>query len=116
MATIKEEPKQIKCYCGHTTYCDCGQIETTPNKTNMTKQTAVEWLRNEIDNELKVIDNLYGKEIIGRKIAFAFVKRILIQAKEMEKEQIINAWIATDNELQRISAEKYYNETYGKAN
>ena len=31
MATIKEEPKQIKCYCGHTTYCDCGQIETTPN-------------------------------------------------------------------------------------
>ena len=74
--------------------------------------TAVEWLGNEIDNELKVIDNLYGKEIIGRKIAFAFVKRILIQAKEMEKEQIINAWIATDNELQRISAEKYYNETF----
>lgn len=52
------------------------------------KQTAVEWLGNEIDNELKVIDNLYGKEIIGRKIAFAFVKRILIKAKEMEKEQM----------------------------
>lgn len=23
----KEEPKQIKCYCGHTTYCDCGPEE-----------------------------------------------------------------------------------------
>jgi hypothetical protein len=34
------------------------------------------------------------------------------QAKEMEKEQIIDAWIATDNELQRIAAEKYYNETF----
>ena len=22
-----EEPKQIKCYCGHTTYCDCGPLE-----------------------------------------------------------------------------------------
>jgi hypothetical protein len=30
----------------------------------------------------------------------------------MEKEQIINAWIATDNELQRIAAEQYYNKTY----
>jgi len=37
---------------------------------------------------------------------------ILEQAKEMEKEQIINAWIATDNELQRIAAEQYYNETF----
>ena len=56
------------------------------------KQTAVEWLGNEIDNELKVIDNLYGKEIIGRKIAFAFVKRILIKSKEMEKEEIVKAF------------------------
>ena len=23
----KEEPKQIKCYCGHTTYCDCSPLE-----------------------------------------------------------------------------------------
>jgi hypothetical protein len=38
------------------------------------------------------------------------IKRL---AKEMEKQQIIDAWIATDNELQRMSAEQYYNETYG---
>lgn len=25
----KEEPKQIKCYCGHTTYCDCGPLEVS---------------------------------------------------------------------------------------
>lgn len=24
---LYEEPKQIKCYCGHTTYCDCGPLE-----------------------------------------------------------------------------------------
>ena len=33
---------------------------------------------------------------------------------EMEKQQIINAWIANDNPLQRLAAEKYYNETYNK--
>jgi hypothetical protein len=32
----------------------------------------------------------------------------------LEKEQIINAWIADDNKLQRLAAEQYYNETYGK--
>jgi hypothetical protein len=86
------------------------------------QQTAVEWLETEIDNELKVIDNLYGKEIIGRKIAFAFVKKILIEAKAMEKEQTIDAHI----EGQRVfddykhtqwttdQAEEYYKETYGK--
>ena len=33
-------------------------------------------------------------------------------AKEMHKQEIIDAWIATDNELQRISAEQYYQETF----
>jgi hypothetical protein len=31
---------------------------------------------------------------------------------EMEKQQIINAWMAKDNPLQKLAAEKYYNETY----
>ena len=39
---------------------------------------------------------------------------LIEQAKAMEKEQIMNAWIATDNELQRIAAEQYYNETFKK--
>ena len=30
----------------------------------------------------------------------------------IEKKQIINAWIVEDNELQKMSAEKYYNENY----
>ena len=25
----QEKPKQIKCYCGHTTYCDCGPLEVS---------------------------------------------------------------------------------------
>jgi hypothetical protein len=29
----KEETKQIKCYCGHTTYCDCGPLEEPKQET-----------------------------------------------------------------------------------
>jgi hypothetical protein len=59
------------------------------------KQTAVEWLVEYCDRENWSIPN-----------------NIIEQAKEMEKEQIINAWIVADNPLQRMEAEKYYNITY----
>ena len=29
----KEEPNQIKCYCGHTTYCDCSPLEEPKQET-----------------------------------------------------------------------------------
>jgi hypothetical protein len=64
------------------------------------QQTAVEWLAQQINTaKWKFSDITDRNEIIQ-------------QAKEMEKEQIKNAWIATDNELQRIAAEEYYNRTY----
>ena len=63
------------------------------------KQTAVEWLFNEIDMQYPEI-NVRRKEWMVDK------------AIEMEKGQIIEAWMATDNPLQRMSAEQYYNETY----
>jgi hypothetical protein len=33
---------------------------------------------------------------------------------QREKEQIIDAWIATDNQLQRLAAEEYYNKNYNQ--
>jgi len=36
------------------------------------------------------------------------------QFLEKEKEQIMEAWIATDNQLQRLAAEEYYNQTYNQ--
>ena len=69
----------------------------------MKKQTAVEWIENEIQEALKD----YGG------LDLEWLKRFE-QAKEMEKQQIIEAWIAEDNPLQRLKAEQYYNETFKK--
>ena len=62
------------------------------------KQTAVEWL----------VENV----IISAPLNWDTT--ILEQAKEMEKEQIINALMTSEVELLAwgISAEKYYNETF----
>ena len=66
------------------------------------KQTAVEWLVNELKNNgLDYID--YAKETIE-------------QAKAMERQQIIDAnEDASTNEFgEFLTGEQYYNETYGK--
>ena len=62
------------------------------------KQTATEWLFNQLWDKPKDKLTWYS---------------LLEQAKEMFEEQIIDAWIATDNELQRMAAEQYYTSTYG---
>lgn len=76
------------------------------------KQTAVEWLLEEFKNFTTNAHFDRNGYII--KIHKANMVDLINKAKAMEKEQIIDAWMVTDNELQRLAAEQYYNETYGK--
>ena len=61
------------------------------------KQTAVEWLAHEI-NKMNVSND-----------AKLFISKLEKQAKEMEKQQIMDAWITTAD---YHSSEQYYNETF----
>jgi len=75
----------------------------------MAQETAVEWL-------LKKIENKNGKEFSS------YYTEFIEQAKEMEKEQIVNAWDdGSETEYQyhvngefRKCSHDYYNETYNK--
>ena len=81
------------------------QLNTTTKLLNQNKmkQTAVEWLAKEI----------WKRGPIGEDTP-TWLKELYEQAKQMEKEQIKDAW---DNgcEYDGIidSAEQYYNETFG---
>jgi hypothetical protein len=68
---------------------------------NETKQTAVEWLAGELSNHLEMPHKYFIE--------------ILDQAKEMQKEQIIDAFNIgfKDSGLLYVIGEIYYNETYG---
>ena len=79
------------------------------------QQTALEWYDNEIEK-------LFNQFTIDKINIYEFrTKRfkLLEQAKEMEKEQIINAFCNGDNtdctSEQNIEefADEWYNETYG---
>jgi hypothetical protein len=71
-----------------------------------TKQTAVGWLEIELKNWLED--------------AICLPDYIFEQAKQMEKEQIkdafVKCWVSniTDGIECKLDAEQYYNETYGK--
>jgi hypothetical protein len=71
----------------------------------MSKQTAVKWLFEQLWEEPKDKFTWYA---------------LLKQAKEMEKEQIINAFEIGSDCIYDLnlptSAEQYYNETYGGNN
>ena len=62
-----------------------------------TKQTAVEWLFTMLNNP---------------KSDQEFAKKLLDKAKEMEKDQIIDAWKYGHNSFFSINAEKYYKENF----
>jgi len=63
----------------------------------MQKQTAVEWL--------------YEK--LWKEFNFSFSNNILEEAKEIEKQQIKDAY-RFPNTLVDMSSEQYYNETFKK--
>jgi hypothetical protein len=76
------------------------------------KQTAVDYIDNVL-NEL--IEKFNTKDYkIARNTLRNFKNIVIDKAKEMEKEQIINALMTSEVELLAwgISAEQYYNETY----
>jgi hypothetical protein len=69
----------------------------------MKQQTAVEWLVEKITkNHDKDFSSFYKAEIE--------------QAKEMEKEQIMNAFDCGDEMFGTMQGDEYYNETYNNGN
>jgi hypothetical protein len=69
-----EESKQIKCYCGHTTYCDCSPLEEP-------KQETLE----------EVADRLYpyevGYGVFDRNCEIDIERQRFIEGVEYQKEQ-----------------------------
>jgi hypothetical protein len=67
------------------------------------KQTAVEFLEKEL-NQLLVLFSTKWEQ----------VNTAIEQAKEMEKQQIIDAYETGDKYKTEIPGQQYYNETFNK--
>jgi len=63
--------------------------------------TAVEWLAEQFDNIVELYPSQFEK-----------VNKAIKQAKEMEKQQIMDAWEDSQNSFPTNNAEKYYKEQF----
>ena len=76
------------------------------------KQTAVEWLIKKVNGQST------GLGMYGMNVRIDIPADIIQQAKEMEKEQIVDAnlagmqFIPVDPDRYQEDAEQYYNETF----
>jgi hypothetical protein len=82
------------------------------------KQTAVEWFYENTQNYVRLSDTI--PMVIKIEVPFEEYMNILKQAKQMEKEQIEEAYNNGGEHYteygKAILGEDYYNETYGKDN
>jgi hypothetical protein len=92
---------------------DTFTLSVTTKQNDMAQQTAVEWLISELRHCLEESGNI---EIIP-----TLLDRLEVQAKEMEKQQIVKAVNVGFDEgckfpedIKLGSGEQYYNETYKK--
>jgi hypothetical protein len=75
------------------------------------KQTAVEWYA----AQAMQLEIQRGKGIISISQMLNELSNIFQQAKEMEKQQIVNAWFGgyLNGEIRsELKSEQYYNETF----
>jgi hypothetical protein len=81
--------------------------------------TAVEWLKQKTsDITIDKTNYIISEWQDGYNVALEDVIKLLNQALEMEKQQIIDAHVyghnAPSSTLKNFDAEEYYNETYKK--
>jgi hypothetical protein len=75
------------------------------------KQTAIEWAFEQLDEQVFRIDHLERRLNIS--ISFEDMMTLKQEAKQMEKEQIMDAFLDGYRSHPYL-AEQYYKETYGK--
>lgn len=73
------------------------------------KQTAVQWLFEQLCSEKLS----WSKDCNGKLFIDVVTSDILQKAKDMEREQIVDAYTANSVIRIRTKAEQYVNETYG---
>ena len=56
----QKKMEQIKCYCGHTTYCDCGPLEEKPYELGYCLNC--EWNHDMCPHADECLKNTYPKE------------------------------------------------------
>jgi hypothetical protein len=82
----KEEPK-TKCYCGHTTYCDCGVDVDFEIKQETLEEAADKTLQDEINYWYEKTGSLTSEDIVRRAYSLGITTGAKWQEERMYNEE-----------------------------
>jgi hypothetical protein len=103
----KEEPKQIKCYCGHTTYCDCGPLEEPKDVVLGYKTSIVAQMLDRIDLEEPKQETLEeAAENFVNSTRLRNYKVLFIEGAKWNQEQILQFLYSEITERRPYSSSK----------
>ena len=103
----KEELKQIKCYCGHTTYCDCGSLEEPKDVVLGYKTSIVAQMLDRIDLEEPKQETLEeAAENFVNSTRLRNYKVLFIEGAKWQQEQILQFLYSEITERRPYSSSK----------
>ena len=103
----KEELKQIKCYCGHTTYCDCGPLEEPKDVVLGYKTSIVAQMLDRIDLEEPKQETLEeAAENFVNSTRLRNYKVLFIEGAKWNQEQILQFLYSEITERRPYSSSK----------
>ena len=103
----KEEPKQIKCYCDHTTYCDCGSLEEPKDVVLGYKTSIVAQMLDRIDLEEPKQETLEeAAENFVNSTRLRNYKVLFIEGAKWNQEQILQFLYSEITERRPYSSSK----------
>ena len=99
----KEEPKQIKCYCGHTTMCDCSpidepkqeEIDFYAKELMLEKERAYKQQTLEKAAHKMLMD--FGIMSVGESINVLNVKKLMVLFAKEQQERMLKFILDEDN-------------------
>ena len=92
----KEEPK-TKCYCGHTTYCDCGVDVDFEIKQETLEEAADKTLQDEINYWYEKTGSLTSEDVVRRAYSLGITTGAKWQQEQEQNNE--NSWF---NEYQEV--------------
>ena len=92
----KEEPK-TKCYCGHTTYCDCGVDVDFEIKQETLEEAADKTLQDEINYWYEKTGSLTSEDIVRRAYSLGITTGAKWQQEQEQNNE--NSWF---NQYQEV--------------
>jgi hypothetical protein len=82
----QEEPKQIKCYCGHTTYCDCGPLEVSEEAKQRAKNYMS--LKGVLEPKQEILEQAAEKYLNEKYQKGSYLGNLFIAGTKWQKERM----------------------------